>query len=121
MEIYSRLWVNTLIDDNIAGADISSLAIAQITSMPNAPKFTPPAQLVAVMFLMQLYLALLNETLYSGYDRCQPNRPRTSYRDSLVAHSIGRANCSDYPHTNCYVLLEGLFNISFGIALISEI
>ncbi|KAI1728998.1 integrin alpha domain-containing protein [Ditylenchus destructor] len=48
VEIYSRLWVNTLIDDNIAGADISSLAIAQITSMPNAPKFTPPAQLVAV-------------------------------------------------------------------------
>uniref|UniRef100_A0A914C2S2 Integrin alpha-2 domain-containing protein n=1 Tax=Acrobeloides nanus TaxID=290746 RepID=A0A914C2S2_9BILA len=50
VEIFSRLWVNTLIDDHGSGfeADISSLAFAQITSLPHVPKFTPPSQVIAV-------------------------------------------------------------------------
>jgi hypothetical protein len=48
VEIFSRLWVNTLIDDNVYEADISSLAFAQITSLPHAPKYSPPPQVIAV-------------------------------------------------------------------------
>lgn len=48
VEIFSRLWVNTLIDDNVYEADISSLAFAQITSLPHAPSFSPPPQVIAV-------------------------------------------------------------------------
>lgn len=53
VEIFSRLWVNTLIDNSIFEADISSLAIAQITSLPHVPKYTPPAQVVAVCFIFK--------------------------------------------------------------------
>jgi hypothetical protein len=49
VEVFSRLWTNTLIDNNLYEAeDIASLAFAQITSLPFAPKYTPPPQVFAV-------------------------------------------------------------------------
>uniref|UniRef100_A0A0N4Z9E8 Integrin_alpha2 domain-containing protein n=1 Tax=Parastrongyloides trichosuri TaxID=131310 RepID=A0A0N4Z9E8_PARTI len=48
IEIFSRLWVNSLIDDTVYEADISSLALAKITSLPIAPKYSPPPQIVSV-------------------------------------------------------------------------
>uniref|UniRef100_A0A915PYQ2 Integrin alpha-2 domain-containing protein n=1 Tax=Setaria digitata TaxID=48799 RepID=A0A915PYQ2_9BILA len=48
VEIYARLAVNTLIDNNIYEADISSIGMAKISALPNAPHYNPPAQLVAV-------------------------------------------------------------------------
>lgn len=50
IEIFSRLWVNTLIDNNIFETDISSLAIAQITSLPHSLKYKPLPQIIAVIF-----------------------------------------------------------------------
>ncbi|KAH7714625.1 integrin alpha pat-2 [Aphelenchoides avenae] len=47
IEIFSRLWANTLIDDSVYSADMSSLAFAQITSLP-APSIVQPAQVIAV-------------------------------------------------------------------------
>lgn len=52
VEVFSRLWLNTLIDDNFL--DISSLAFAQITQIVSknkkstSQKYRPPAQVVAV-------------------------------------------------------------------------
>lgn len=51
VEIYARLAVNTLIDNNIYEADISSIGIAKISALPSAPHYNPPAQLVAVFYL----------------------------------------------------------------------
>ncbi|TKR77440.1 hypothetical protein L596_018414 [Steinernema carpocapsae] len=48
VEVFSRLWVNTLIDDNIFEADISSLALAKISALPNSPQYSPAPQLIAV-------------------------------------------------------------------------
>ncbi|EJD76094.1 integrin alpha pat-2 [Loa loa] len=48
VEIYARLAVNTLIDNNIYEADISSIGMAKISALPSAPRYNPPAQLVAV-------------------------------------------------------------------------
>ncbi|KAK0416576.1 hypothetical protein QR680_012569 [Steinernema hermaphroditum] len=48
VEVFSRLWVNTLIDDNIFEADISSLALAKISALPNVPHYVPTPQLIAV-------------------------------------------------------------------------
>ncbi|VDK54636.1 unnamed protein product [Anisakis simplex] len=50
VEVYSRLVLNTLVTNNILEADISSIGIAKITSLSNAPssKYNPPAQLTAV-------------------------------------------------------------------------
>uniref|UniRef100_A0A0N5BHX5 Integrin_alpha2 domain-containing protein n=1 Tax=Strongyloides papillosus TaxID=174720 RepID=A0A0N5BHX5_STREA len=48
IEIFSRLWVNSLIDDSVYEADISSLALARITSLPIAPKYSPPPQIFSV-------------------------------------------------------------------------
>lgn len=48
VEIYARLTLNTLIDNNIYEADISSIGIAKISALPTAPLYNPPAQLVAV-------------------------------------------------------------------------
>ncbi|EJW70296.1 hypothetical protein WUBG_18797 [Wuchereria bancrofti] len=48
VEIYARLAVNTLIDNNIYEADISSIGIAKISALPSAPRYNPPAQLVAI-------------------------------------------------------------------------
>jgi hypothetical protein len=49
IEIFSRLWVNTLIDSEIEEAqEVTSLAFARITSLPFAPKYTPPPQYLAV-------------------------------------------------------------------------
>ncbi|KAH7697269.1 integrin alpha pat-2, partial [Aphelenchoides avenae] len=48
IEIFSRLWANTLIDDSVYSADLSSLAFAQITSLPHAPSVVPLAQVIAV-------------------------------------------------------------------------
>jgi hypothetical protein len=42
VEIFSRLWVNTLIEDDVLDGDISSLAFARINSLPFAPKYSPP-------------------------------------------------------------------------------
>uniref|UniRef100_A0A1I7ZRW7 Integrin_alpha2 domain-containing protein n=1 Tax=Steinernema glaseri TaxID=37863 RepID=A0A1I7ZRW7_9BILA len=41
VEIFARLWLNTLIDDNIFEADISSLALAKVSTLPNAPHSAP--------------------------------------------------------------------------------
>lgn len=51
VEIYARLYLNTLIDNNIYEADISSIGIAKISALPSAPRYNPPAQLVAVSFM----------------------------------------------------------------------
>uniref|UniRef100_A0A915C439 Integrin alpha-2 domain-containing protein n=1 Tax=Parascaris univalens TaxID=6257 RepID=A0A915C439_PARUN len=48
VEIYSRLALNTLIDNDIMEADISSIGIAKISALPSAPRYSPPAQLTAV-------------------------------------------------------------------------
>ena len=49
VEVYSRLWLNTLVDNGyIEAEDYGSLAFAQITSLPFAPRFTPPAQALGV-------------------------------------------------------------------------
>jgi len=49
VQIFSRLWINTLIDDTIYEADISSLAIAKVSSGAATPKgYTPPTHLLAV-------------------------------------------------------------------------
>ncbi|MCP9258717.1 Integrin alpha pat-2 [Dirofilaria immitis] len=48
VEIYARLVVNTLIDNNIYEADISSIGMAKISALPSVPRYNPPAQLVAV-------------------------------------------------------------------------
>ncbi|VDO60892.1 unnamed protein product [Onchocerca flexuosa] len=48
VEIYARLVVNTLIDNNIYEADISSIGLAKISALPSVPRYNPPAQLVAV-------------------------------------------------------------------------
>ncbi|VDM40683.1 unnamed protein product [Toxocara canis] len=48
VEIYSRLALNTLIDNNILEADISSIGIAKISALPSAPRYSPPSQLTAV-------------------------------------------------------------------------
>lgn len=51
IEIFSRLWLNTLIDNEVEEAqDVTSLAFARITSLPFAPKYTPPPQYLAVGF-----------------------------------------------------------------------
>lgn len=47
IKIFSRLWLNTMID-NESDEDIASLAFAQITSLPFAPNYSPPAQVLAV-------------------------------------------------------------------------
>ena len=49
VEVFARLWVNTLIDKAYFEADISSLAIAKVSSVPNAPKsYNPPTQMAIV-------------------------------------------------------------------------
>jgi hypothetical protein len=48
VEIFSRLWVNTLIDDDVLDGDISSLAFARISALPFAPKYNPPPLAIAV-------------------------------------------------------------------------
>uniref|UniRef100_A0AC35TM88 Integrin_alpha2 domain-containing protein n=1 Tax=Rhabditophanes sp. KR3021 TaxID=114890 RepID=A0AC35TM88_9BILA len=48
VEVFSRLWVNSLIEDTVYEADISSLALAKIISLPIAPKYSPPPQSIAV-------------------------------------------------------------------------
>uniref|UniRef100_A0A914VMF3 Integrin alpha-2 domain-containing protein n=1 Tax=Plectus sambesii TaxID=2011161 RepID=A0A914VMF3_9BILA len=49
VEVIGRLWVNTLIDKAYFDADISSLAIAKVSSVPFAPKdFDPPSQMAIV-------------------------------------------------------------------------
>ncbi|MFH4978695.1 hypothetical protein AB6A40_005404 [Gnathostoma spinigerum] len=48
VEVFARLAINTLIDNNILEADISSIGIAKISSLPSAPQYSPPAQLTAV-------------------------------------------------------------------------
>lgn len=56
IEIYARLYLNTLIDNNIFEADISSIGLAKIFALPNAPRYNPPAQLVAVcLFIFCLF------------------------------------------------------------------
>lgn len=48
VQIFSRLWVNTLIDDDVLDGDISSLAFARISALPVAPKYSPPPLVIAV-------------------------------------------------------------------------
>ncbi|CAD5219487.1 unnamed protein product [Bursaphelenchus xylophilus] len=48
IEVFSRLWLNSLIDSDSHEAEVSSLAFAQITSLPYAPKYQPPPQVIAV-------------------------------------------------------------------------
>ncbi|KAL3124105.1 hypothetical protein niasHT_004694 [Heterodera trifolii] len=48
VEIFSRLWVNTLIDEDLLEADLSSLAFARISALPFAPKYSPPPLVIAV-------------------------------------------------------------------------
>ena len=49
VEVFGRLWVNTLIDKAYIEADISSLAIAKVSSVPNAPEsYNPPTQMAIV-------------------------------------------------------------------------
>jgi len=45
VEVFGRLWVNTLIDEGIQEAHISSLGLAKIQGMPN---YSPPAWMTAV-------------------------------------------------------------------------
>lgn len=64
VEIYARLAINTLIDNNIFDADISSIGIAKISALPNAPRYNPPAQLVAVKFFnFNFFFFLQNRNL----------------------------------------------------------
>ncbi|VDO48601.1 unnamed protein product, partial [Brugia timori] len=58
VEIYARLAVNTLIDNNIYEADISSIGIAKISALPSAPRYNPPAQLVALLYFMDKKVCL---------------------------------------------------------------
>lgn len=48
VELFARLWVNTLIDKAYFDADISSLAIAKVSSVPFAKGYSPPAQMTIV-------------------------------------------------------------------------
>ena len=48
IEVPSRLWVNTLIDDDVLDGDISSLAFARISALPFAPKYSPPPLVISV-------------------------------------------------------------------------
>ena len=48
VEVFSRLWLNTLIDENHLDGEISSIALARISALPFAPKYSPPALLIAV-------------------------------------------------------------------------
>uniref|UniRef100_A0A1I8B8M8 Integrin_alpha2 domain-containing protein n=1 Tax=Meloidogyne hapla TaxID=6305 RepID=A0A1I8B8M8_MELHA len=48
VEVFSRIWLNTLIDDNHLDGDISSIALARISALPYAPKYSPPPLLIAV-------------------------------------------------------------------------
>lgn len=48
VEIFSRLWVNTLIDDDVLDGDISSLAFARISALPFANNYSPPPLVIAV-------------------------------------------------------------------------
>lgn len=50
VEVFARLWVNTLIDRSYVEANISSLAIAKVSSLALGPKgYSPPAQTNIVM------------------------------------------------------------------------
>jgi hypothetical protein len=50
VEIFSRLWVNTFIEEGqFSPSSVSSVALAQITGMPHGEmRFTPPPLIVAV-------------------------------------------------------------------------
>ncbi|TKR77446.1 hypothetical protein L596_018418 [Steinernema carpocapsae] len=48
VEVFARLWVNTLIDDEIFEANISSLALAKISQLSHGSKYIPPPQIIAV-------------------------------------------------------------------------
>ena len=54
VEIFSRLWVNTLIEEKqFSPSSVSSVALAQITGMPHGQmRFTPPPLIVAVTTLI---------------------------------------------------------------------
>ncbi|KAH7678463.1 integrin alpha pat-2, partial [Aphelenchoides avenae] len=53
VETWSRLRLDTLIQDNIYEMDITSLAFAQITSFSNDTSFTAPFQAIAVTTLVR--------------------------------------------------------------------
>uniref|UniRef100_A0A7E4WBD7 Integrin_alpha2 domain-containing protein n=1 Tax=Panagrellus redivivus TaxID=6233 RepID=A0A7E4WBD7_PANRE len=48
VEIFSRLWVNTLIDDNVFEADISSLGFANVVELPHGANYKLLPQVVAM-------------------------------------------------------------------------
>uniref|UniRef100_A0A914YIK9 Integrin alpha-2 domain-containing protein n=1 Tax=Panagrolaimus superbus TaxID=310955 RepID=A0A914YIK9_9BILA len=48
IEVFSRVWVNTLIEDNIYEADISSLGFVQVTELPHSTTYRPLPQVAAV-------------------------------------------------------------------------
>jgi hypothetical protein len=65
VEVFGRLWLNTLIDDGIFEAHISSLGLAKISALPN---YSPPAWMTAVCLLSST--SALPD---SGNNRCEPD------------------------------------------------
>ncbi|KAK0416580.1 hypothetical protein QR680_012572 [Steinernema hermaphroditum] len=48
VEVFARLWLNTLIDGEMFEANISSLALAKISALSHGAKYIPPPQIIAV-------------------------------------------------------------------------
>uniref|UniRef100_A0AC34PUH9 Integrin alpha-2 domain-containing protein n=1 Tax=Panagrolaimus sp. JU765 TaxID=591449 RepID=A0AC34PUH9_9BILA len=48
VEVFSRVWVNTLIDNNIIGAGISSLGFLQVHELPHVTSYRPLPQVTAI-------------------------------------------------------------------------
>lgn len=105
IEVFSRLWLNTLIDDLGSGseADISSLAFAQITSLPHVPKYTPPPQVIAVSILFHDEI-----NTFLGNNRRKPHRYGLLWPGhSMVADLVGHSHRADHSGSNHSMLLEG--------------
>lgn len=50
VEVFARVWVNTLIDDNVVGADITSIGFLQVQELPHVTSYRPLPQVTAVSF-----------------------------------------------------------------------